>query len=177
MSQRRCSKLPATRQVTAVPTANMRKGTLIPSSGAAVVMNIGARPFAPTSAPTAPIAIDTARPRASLKPRNAKLIQPSSAPAPTQNKISIGGMVAACRRVFCAVAHFGRPYVGRRTELGKENAHNQSMTRNTQNTQRSVAVTWLAILVLAAAAFGASLLHAQEKGGGSYASITRQVEQ
>ena len=51
------------------------------------------------------------------------------------------------------------------------------MTRNTQNTQRSVAVTWLALLVLAAAAFGASLLHAQEKGGGSDASITRQVEE
>jgi hypothetical protein len=49
----------------------MRKGMLKPSSGAAVVMNIGARPFAPTSAPPAPIAIETARPRASLKPRNA----------------------------------------------------------------------------------------------------------
>jgi osmotically-inducible protein OsmY len=47
------------------------------------------------------------------------------------------------------------------------------MTRTT----RSAALTWMAILVLAAAAFGAGALHAQEKGGGWDASITRQVEQ
>ena len=45
----------------------------------------------------------------------------------------------------------------------------------TRGTQRSGALTWMAILVLAAAAFGAGALHAQEKGG-SDASITRQVE-
>jgi osmotically-inducible protein OsmY len=81
-------------------------------------------------------------------------------------------MLAACPGRFCAVAHFGRPFVGRRTELGEENAHNRAMTRTT----RSAAATWMAILVLAAAAFGAGALHAQEKGGGSDASITRQVE-
>jgi BON domain len=82
-------------------------------------------------------------------------------------------MVAACRGVFCALAHIGRPYVGRRTELGKEGAHDRPMTRTPQR----AAVTWMAILVLAAAAFGAGALHAQEKGGGSDASITRQVEE
>jgi osmotically-inducible protein OsmY len=47
------------------------------------------------------------------------------------------------------------------------------MTRTPQR----AAVTWMAILVLAAAAFGAGALRAQEKGGGSDASITRQVEE
>ncbi len=49
----------------------------------------------------------------------------------------------------------------------------------TRGTQRSTAVTWMAILVLAAgaAAFAAGALHAQEKDGGSDASITRQIEQ
>jgi hypothetical protein len=82
-------------------------------------------------------------------------------------------MVAACRSVFCALAHIGRPYVGRRTELGKEDAHDRPMTRTPQR----AAVTWMAILVLAAAAFGAGALRAQEKAGGSDASITRQVEE
>lgn len=35
----------------------------------------------------------------------------------------------------------------------------------------------MAILVLAATAFGAGALQAQEKGGGSDAAITRQIEQ
>ena len=46
------------------------------------------------------------------------------------------------------------------------------MTRTVQR----AAMTWMAILVLAAAAFGAGALHAQDKGGRSDASITRQVE-
>jgi len=36
--------------------------------------------------------------------------------------------------------------------------------------------TWIAILVLAAATFGSGALHAQDKGGGSDAAITRQIE-
>jgi osmotically-inducible protein OsmY len=55
----------------------------------------------------------------------------------------------------------------------KENADNRPMTRTAQR----AAMTWMAILVLAAAAFGAGGLHAQEKGGGSDVAITRQVEQ
>lgn len=82
-------------------------------------------------------------------------------------------MLAACRGAFCALAHLGRLYVSRRTELGQESAHNRPMTRVIR---RSSAVTRMAILVLAVAAFGAGALQAQEKGGGSDASITRQVE-
>jgi len=72
-------------------------------------------------------------------------------------------MLAARRGAFCALAHFRRSYVGRRTELGRENAHNHPMARI------------VAMLVLAAT-FGVGTLHAQEKGGGSDASITQQVE-
>jgi osmotically-inducible protein OsmY len=52
---------------------------------------------------------------------------------------------------------------GART-FGQENAHNRPMTRI------------IAMLVLAAT-FGVGTLHAQEKGGGSDASITRQIEE
>jgi hyperosmotically inducible protein len=45
-----------------------------------------------------------------------------------------------------------------------------------RTTQRSAAATWMAILLFAAATFGTGALHAQEKGGSSDASITRQIE-
>ena len=49
----------------------------------------------------------------------------------------------------------------------------------TRATHRGAALTWmviLAVLVLAAATFGSGALHAQEKGGGSDAAITLQIE-
>lgn len=74
---------------------------------------------------------------------------------------------------FLCASALSRPNVGRRTEPGKENTQNRPMTRTTH---RSAAASWIAILVLAAAAFGAGALHAQEKGGASDAAITRQIE-
>ena len=46
----------------------------------------------------------------------------------------------------------------------------------TRATHGSAAAIWMAILIFAATAFGASALHAQEKGGASDAAITRQIE-
>ncbi|HEY7237853.1 MAG TPA: BON domain-containing protein [Burkholderiales bacterium] len=72
-------------------------------------------------------------------------------------------MLAARRGAFCALPRFALPYVARRTEIARESAHHPAMTRI------------MAILVLATT-FGVGALHAQEKGGGSDAAITRQIE-
>lgn len=65
--------------------------------------------------------------------------------------------------------------------LANETPHNRPMK---VPTHRSAAATWLAtlllgmaiLLLMAAAIFGTGALHAQEKGGGSDAAITRQIE-
>ena len=64
-------------------------------------------------------------------------------------------------------------YVARRTEPRKKSAHNRPMTRPAQ---RGAAVTWMVILAILLLAAATGALHAQDKGGGSDAAITRQIE-
>lgn len=62
-------------------------GTLTASTGA--VMNIGASILPPTSAPTAPMTIETMRPRSLFRPTRVKASQPTAAPVTIQTMNSM----------------------------------------------------------------------------------------
>src|SRR5687768_18613916 len=109
--------------------------------GAAEATKIGAIALAPMSAPTTPMTIATASPRASLKPRYEWLIQPSTAPATIHTQEGFHGRDAppSASALPCADELSGAS-VCQCTELSREPQHTRFPNREGKSQDRKSVV-------------------------------------